>query len=123
MVTWKKVKWHNIQFTVSDTGRVMYKGRPAKKYELGGYWYTNVHGRQLVPFHHLIAKAFKSNYTYKCIPNHLDCNKKNNKASNLRCGTRSDNTKHAYKMGVIQNGREHWKDVTRRSFPNKFTDF
>ena len=120
---WKQIKWKGIPFTVSDTGRVKYRYyghrlRSLKQHDSNGYNVVCA-GARTISVHHLVCKAFKSNYTYSCIPNHLDCNKKNNRASNLRCGTQADNVRHAVKNGLIQKGRALWKDVTKSCYPKK----
>lgn len=122
MVSWKTIKYRGVKVKVSDTGRVFHKGKVSKKYDLNGYWYVslphNFTGRNMVAIHHLVCKAFKSNYTYSCIPNHLDANKKNNNASNLKCGTHSDNVRHAHKMGLVQKGKEMWKGINKNCYAN-----
>ena len=111
-VEWRKIKYKGIKLAVSDTGRVRYCGISIKQHQnSGGYLYVCLKAQRLL-VHHLVCKAFKRNYTYKCVINHLDTNKKNNHASNLKCGTQLDNVKHAHELDLFWKGRRLWKDVT-----------
>lgn len=51
-------------------------------------------------FHRLIANAFIPNPDNLPCINHIDGNKLNNQLSNLEWATYSDNTKHAFRMGL-----------------------
>ena len=112
-IQWERIKFKGIPLTVSDRAHVIYKGRFLKQHDFNGYNYVCVRAKS-IPVHHIVCKAFKSNYTYKCVPNHLDGNKKNNNASNFRCGTHRDNIIHAHNMGLIKRGRDLWKGVPRK---------
>ena len=52
--------------------------------------------------HRLVAKTFLKNYDEKLDVNHKDCNKRNNKLSNLEMMTRSENIRHAIAKGVVK---------------------
>lgn len=53
--------------------------------------------------HRLVAMHFIPNPNNYEQVNHLDCNKMNNHVSNLEWCTRSENQKHAYRMGRKHN--------------------
>ena len=52
--------------------------------------------------HRLVAKTFLKDYDEKLDVNHKDCNKQNNKLSNLEMMTRSENIRHAIAKGVVK---------------------
>jgi len=52
--------------------------------------------------HRLVASSFLKNEHGKKIVNHIDGNKKNNYVSNLEWCTASENTKHAYSIGLMR---------------------
>jgi len=56
---------------------------------------------KLYQVHTIVAEAFLPNPEDKPTVNHIDLNKKNNSLSNLEWATRSEQTKHAYKMGAM----------------------
>ena len=53
-----------------------------------------------------MAEAFISNPKNKPFINHIDCNKQNNKVSNLEWVTAKENTQHAVKTGLMSPTRE-----------------
>ena len=58
----------------------------------------NKHKKFLV--HRLVAEAFLPNNNNNKIVNHIDGNKQNNNISNLEWTTYSENSKHAYRIGL-----------------------
>lgn len=112
-ILWKDIVYKGIRVSVSNYGNVKQCRKTKYKYDCNGYWYVSCNAKSL-PVHHLVAKAFCSGYKYKCIPNHLDGNKKNNFYKNLKCGTRSDNVRHAYKIGLVQRGRILWAGINKK---------
>ena len=100
------MKWKRIddRYSVSDCGDVrndetgyILKGRPVN----GRYLYVVLHGKG-VAIHKLVAGAFIPNPENKEQVNHIDGNKKNNRVENLEWCTRSENTIHAYKIGLCK---------------------
>lgn len=59
--------------------------------------------RQSYYIHRLVAFFFVPNPNNKPCVNHIDGNKANNKAENLEWVTKSENTLHAHKLGLITN--------------------
>lgn len=55
--------------------------------------------------HRIVAEAFIPNFDNKPQVNHIDGNKQNNAVNNLEWCNNSENTLHAYKIGLNQNKR------------------
>ncbi len=93
------------KYLVSNTGKVLSlrSGRLLRGNKIGkGYVQVNIHARMFL-VHRLVAIAFipNSDGTKKEI-NHMDANKLNNSASNLEWVSRSENIRHAQKLGLLQ---------------------
>ena len=58
--------------------------------------------REDVYVHRIIAKLFVENPENKPFVNHLDCNRANNKASNLEWATSKENNEYALEHGFMQ---------------------
>lgn len=94
------------QYLVSNKGQVftMHKKRLMNQTE-NEKGYLSVEflkdgKRKRFKVHRLVAQAFIDNPNlYKEI-NHIDGNKKNNEAENLEWCSRSENLKHAYRLGL-----------------------
>ena len=64
-----------------------------------GYVRIKINGKRY-GLHRLIAELFVPNPEHKSEVNHKDGNKLNNRADNLEWATRSENQKHAYRIGL-----------------------
>lgn len=91
-------------------GRLIKKTRTQKGYLSVELWAD--YKRKVMKVHRLVAQTFIPNPNgYKEV-NHLDGNKENNHVDNLEWCTRSENLKHAYKLGLRtatqgeRNGRQ-----------------
>jgi hypothetical protein len=105
-------------YEVTDDGRVLSHKfgrvrelRPTP--DTRGYLSVQLHdsGRfRTCRIHREVAKAFVENPQSKDYPNHIDGNKTNNHYTNLEWVTKSENTLHAYRLGLMdksgtKNGR------------------
>lgn len=113
-------------FSVSSTGRI-YSKRTNKILKTlvskTGYevFSTRIGGRAGVvkcfKVHKLVAEAFIPNIGNKPCVNHKDGVKTNNCTSNLEWITHSENTKHAYTLGLLTShkGESHGKAILSES--------
>lgn len=68
------------------------------------YLYTNEYGRKCYKVHRLVMETFKpQERSTELQVNHIDGNKSNNSLDNLEWCTRSENLKHAFKIGLEEN--------------------
>jgi hypothetical protein len=121
MEIWKDIPNYKGRYQVSNTGKVRslnYLGTKGKIQELklsvNDHGYKRVHfkvGDQAKTFdvHRLVALAFIGKPNGLQV-NHIDGNKLNNHVLNLEYVTASQNTQHAYDMGLVcrtgeNNGR------------------
>lgn len=120
-----KVIGRNPSYEVSSCGRI----RNVSTGHVLSQWDVTRKGRKkLVPYkyvrlgsnktavkvHRIVAEAFCANLENKPEVNHIDGNTLNNDYSNLEWVTRSENTIHAFKMGLISaSGSGNEKPVQR----------
>ena len=102
---WMPVFGYEGLYEVSNLGTVRSArtGKPLKDNETDRYsrvkLYKNLKGKCFM-IHRLVASAFCENPDGKPFVNHIDGDRKNNKASNLEWCTASENEIHAHKMGL-----------------------
>lgn len=117
---WVSIKGHEGAYEVSSLGNIrgldrvctytslgkvlkrVIKGKPLKPTLYNGkYLFVNLSG-VVKAVHRLVAENFHSNPENLPIVMHLDNNKVNNSASNLKWGTLSENAKQAYDDGLLK---------------------
>ena len=114
---WKEISF-NTAYEVSNLGRV--KNRNTGKVLAER---DNGHGYKIISFyygdngrtyyiHRLVAGEFIPNPLNKPEVNHLDGNKGNNQVNNLEWCTRPENSKHAYKTGLIKKSEKQIRIAT-----------
>lgn len=109
MEQWKPIEFGNGRFSVSNTGKVKNNvtGKIlAQQIQNSGYYmvHLNYQGRRKAStVHRLVAIAFISNPDMKSMVDHIDCNKVNNNASNLRWVTAGENGQYASENGLFTN--------------------
>ena len=106
-------KWNTIKdfpkYEVSNTGKIRNKKtqrnlriRVLRDYKVVGLVDGKTGTQKTVFVHRCVASAFVDNPLGLPIINHKDGNKLNNCADNLEWCTYSQNTLHAYKIGLIK---------------------
>lgn len=102
---WRTLKENN-NYEISNTGKIRNKNTLHElKQRDNGHGYMMVHlyqgnKRKAWYIHRAVALTFIPNPYRKEEVNHLDGNKSNNNLNNLEWCTRSENGKHAYKVGL-----------------------
>lgn len=112
---WKEIKGNRETYEVSSLGNVRTKDREgARGQRIKGHILSqrdnsngylrcdmNVDGKTKSHLiHRLVAEKFIPNPDNKLFVNHIDGNKHNNSVNNLEWCTRSENEKHAWKIGL-----------------------
>ena len=118
---WKDIKGYEGIYQVSNLGRVrsldreitypngkigLYKGKIIKL-KMSKYGYIVFHfsvgnKKKALSVHRLVAEAFIPNPENKKCVNHLDCNRANNKVSNLEWCTHQENVQYSIKCGTFK---------------------
>ena len=102
---WKAI---SEKYEVSDKGEIRMIGKTEPLHQFigkDGYMRTQFAGKTRI-VHRVVAKAFIPNPDNLPEVNHIDGNKQNNCVENLEWITRSDNLKHAYKIGLKKSTGE-----------------
>lgn len=124
---WRSVPGFERSYEVSNLGQVRRSGKAVRhgagrgggarlgrlltfRVVPGGYllaqlWQDGKGCGRLV--HRLVAAAFIGPLPDGHEVNHIDGDKKNNTASNLEYVTRSENNRHAYRLGLMHRGEAH----------------
>lgn len=109
---WIKVNLNGRYYEISNLGGVknVKTQKILKKTSNGRGYYqlvvNNKNQRKVFYVHRIVATLFVPNpYNYKII-NHINGNKSDNCFTNLEWTTSSENTKHAYKIGLISKGNK-----------------
>lgn len=116
---WDYVPRFNEMVKVSTLGRVksFYRYSTGKiiqciDIDCFGYMRVRIKGRHY-KIHRLVAETFIPNPENKREVNHKDGNKLNNRADNLEWATRSENQKHAYKVGLQKPSKKQKQAVSK----------
>lgn len=106
MEIWKWVPGFEGKYDISTDGQIRSyvpdgHCRPIKPFpRKNGYRAVKLDGKDYL-FHRLMAQAFIANPHKLKEINHRDGNKANNALSNLEWTTRSENLKHAFRLGLV----------------------
>ena len=123
-VEWRKINGYDGFYEISNIGEIKSISRESKNNKnkrtifiskssgTNGYLHaglTDINGiRKNHDVHRLVALAFIDNPANLEQVNHIDGNKFNNSYLNLEWVSRSDNMKHAYKLG-LQTPTKYWE--------------
>jgi hypothetical protein len=110
---WLPVVGYEGIYEVSDHGRVRragpangtHVGRILKPYQRGAYLYANLKARNTqrsISLHRIVAWAFHGPPPPGHEVNHKDGNKLNPRADNLEWVTKSENCRHAHRLGLVK---------------------
>jgi hypothetical protein len=93
-------------YFVSNKGRFKNNKGKIMNLKISGHYITvsfrNEDKNKTYQLHRIVAQLFVTKSENKLFVNHIDGNKENNYAENLEWVTKSENTKHAYKIGLIK---------------------
>jgi len=119
--TWRPVVGYEGLYEVSSMGRIRtlnYLGSGFPKVlrlsRRNGYLYKSFskeNHKKTLAIHRVVAESFLGSPPENCEPNHLDGNKENNFADNLKWVTRSENISHSWGLG---SSRGKLRDQARK---------
>ena len=95
---WKTIN-EKAKIEISDGGEIRRDGMIINQHEWNGYRGVYILGHQYY-VHRLVAEFFCKKEKGKDLVDHIDGNKANNKASNLRWVNHSENLKYAFEQGL-----------------------
>lgn len=106
---WKNILGYNGLYQISDNGQVMsfISNRILKQNLNNGYYSVRLKDK-LIKIHKLVAIHFMENYKYNVpniVINHINGIKTDNRIENLEQITKSENTYHAHKLGLIKKAK------------------
>lgn len=107
-MAWKRIKNFEKYYEISDSGEVRRIGKnnlrkpqkTSKGYEKVFLYSPNY--AKAFYIHRLVAEAFITKRKGKTHINHLDCDKSNNRATNLEWCSIAENNQHAMKNGLYK---------------------
>ena len=124
MEVWKDIEGFEGIYQVSSYGNVKGLNRVIRRHDgviqtykekilkptvgAGGYFQKTLHNlkhRKTMSLHRLVALAFIPNPDGKETVNHIDGCKTNNDIENLEWATKSENTQHAFDIGLKQGSK------------------
>lgn len=123
---WKNVPGFDGMVQASNLGRI----KSFYSYEYGrilkqtydnngrGYCRIRINHHRYYPYR-LVAQTFIPNPENKPEVNHKDGNKSNNRVDNLEWATRSENQKHAYKLGLQKPSEKQKQAVSKWNKENR----
>lgn len=125
-------EWKSItdfpNYEVSSLGRVkniITNKLKACRVDLFGYKCTDLYNNgksKTIKIHKLVAEAFIGDRPLNYDINHIDGNKQNNVYTNLEYCTRSENIRHAFKLGLIKVD-DVWREKSRLAAKSKIGKF